>query len=266
VSLNHVRITALTIGAGLLVAGVVVIALPDGGTTSVQSAQAATNHVTPAPGPVGSPGAQGLQGMRGLRGLRGLPGAAGAAAVPGRAGATGAAGASASPGAPGAVGAAGSPGNGGPVGLQGVAGSPGAHGIPGPQGAAGPQGVKGDTGAAGPSGASFVGGDCTLDPCVVVAADGGQLLIHPDCSTGLMGAAAQVSRLQSEDDIAGVQNRNVFYHEYVGDPALPQGQARHRTYGWWGDTSHGYADLFLLEWTDGGAQHTCSYTGIATAG
>ena len=152
------------------------------------------------------------------------------------------------------------------MGTRGVAGSSGAQGNPGPQGAAGPQGVKGDTGVAGPSGASFVGGDCTLDPCVVVAADGGQLLIHPDCSTGLMGAAAQVSRLQSEDDIAGVQNRNVFYHEYVGDPALPQGQARHRTYGWWGDTSHGYADLFLLEWTDGGAQHTCSYTGIATAG
>ena len=259
-SLNHGRITALSIAAGLLVAGVVAAALPHGGTTSVQSAQAATNRVTPVPGPAGSPGAQGLQGTRGLRGLTG---AAGAAAAPGRAGATGAAGAPASPGA---VGAVGSPGSAGAVGPQGVAGSPGAQGNPGPQGAPGQQGVKGDAGAAGPSGASFVGGDCRLDQCVVVAADGGQLLIHPDCSTGLMGAAAQVSRLQSEDDIAGVQNRNVFYHEYVGDPAVPQGEARHRTYGWWGDTSHGYADLFLFEWTDGGAQHTCSYTGIATAG
>ena len=262
-SLNHVRITVLTIGAALLVAGVVVFALQNGGTASVQSAQAATNHVTPASGPAGSPGAQ---GPRGLRGLRGLTGAAGAAAAPGRTGATGAAGAPASPGRPGAVGAAGSPGNAGAVGTRGVAGPSGAQGNPGPQGVAGPQGVKGDTGAAGPSGASFVGGDCTLDPCVVVAADGGQLLIHPDCSTGLLGAAAQVSRLQSQDSVAGVQNRNVFYHDYVGDPALPQGQAGHRTYGWWGNTSHGYADLFLFEWTDGGAHHTCSYTGIATAG
>ena len=90
--------------------------------------------------------------------------------------------------------------------------------------------------------------------------------VYADCRTGLMGAVAQVTRLQSEDSVDGVLNRNVFYDEYVGDSGLGQGEARHRTYGWWGDTSHGYADLFLLAWTDGGAQPTCSYSGIASAG
>ncbi len=81
-----------------------------------------------------------------------------------------------------------------------------------------------------------------------------------------MGDARDVARLQSQDNSAAPENRNVFYDEYVGDGPVDQGQLRHRTYGWWGDHSHGFADLFLCAWTDGSAMSTCSYTGTVTTG
>jgi hypothetical protein len=73
-----------------------------------------------------------------------------------------------------------------------------------------------------------------------------------------------VIRLQSQQDNAAPQNRNIFYAEYVGDGAVAQRTAAHRTYGWWGDKSHGYADLFLFSWTDGSASQVCSWTGAVT--
>lgn len=161
---------------------------------------------------------------------------------------------------PGVAGPTGEP---GVRGLQGDAGAIGTQGEPGIQGL---QGEPGGIGPQGPSGSSFVGGDCRSNPCVLVAASGAELHLYADCSTGLLGAAGQVTRLQSEVSGGGVSNRNVFYREYVGDSGLADGQVGHRTYGWWGDTSRGYADLFLFAWTDGGLEPTCSYTGVASAG
>lgn len=288
-TLNPIPAIAWSLG-GLLVASTVSLAALHTGQTLIRPAGAAASQVVGPPGPPGAtgaagprgaagvPGAQGPQGSQGLRGLAGGRGPAGArgeaglpgpvgsrgvAGIPGTAGLDGLDGSDGAAGAPGADGAAGA---GGAAGEPGPQGEPGVRGPQGEPGATGPQGEPGRTGAPGPPGSTFVGGDCRSNPCVLVSASGAELRLYADCRTGLMGAANQVTRLQSQDSENGVLNRNVFYAEYVGDGDLAQGQARHRTYGWWGDTSHGYADLFLFAWTDGGNEPTCSYSGMASAG
>ena len=51
-----------------------------------------------------------------------------------------------------------------------------------------------------------------------------------------------------------------------GVTGLMGGQVRHRTYGWWGDRSHGFADLCLFAWKDGSGQRACSWAGSVTTG
>ena len=45
---------------------------------------------------------------------------------------------------------------------------------------------------------------------------------------------------------------------------LMGGQVRHRTYGWCGDRSHGFADLCLFAWKDGSGQQACFWAGSVT--
>ena len=96
------------------------------------------------PGPVGPPGPKGDAGERGPEGPRGLQG------PPGPAG--GGAGGTPVPGPEGPRGPAGPPGPKGEQGIQGLPGPKGDNGLPGPAGANGQPGPKGDNGAVGPAG------------------------------------------------------------------------------------------------------------------
>ena len=96
------------------------------------------------PGPAGPPGPKGDAGERGPEGPRGLQG------PPGPAG--GGAGGTPVPGPEGPRGPAGPPGPKGEQGIQGPPGPKGDNGLPGPAGANGQPGPKGDNGAVGPAG------------------------------------------------------------------------------------------------------------------
>lgn len=96
------------------------------------------------PGPAGPPGPKGDAGERGPEGPRGLQG------PPGPAG--GGAGGTPVPGPEGPKGPAGPPGPKGEQGIPGPPGPKGDNGLPGPAGANGQPGPKGDNGAVGPAG------------------------------------------------------------------------------------------------------------------
>ena len=96
------------------------------------------------PGPAGPPGPKGDAGERGPEGPRGLQG------PPGPAG--GGAGGTPVPGPEGPRGPAGPPGPKGEQGIQGPPGPKGDNGLPGPAGANGQPGPKGDNGEVGPAG------------------------------------------------------------------------------------------------------------------
>lgn len=96
------------------------------------------------PGPAGPPGPKGDAGERGPEGPRGLQG------PPGPAG--GGAGGTPVPGPEGPRGPAGPPGPKGEQGIQGPPGPKGDNGLPGPAGANGQPGPKGENGAVGPAG------------------------------------------------------------------------------------------------------------------
>lgn len=96
------------------------------------------------PGPAGPPGPKGDAGERGPEGPRGLQG------PPGPAG--GGAGGTPVPGPEGPRGPAGPTGPKGEQGIQGPPGPKGDNGLPGPAGANGQPGPKGENGAAGPAG------------------------------------------------------------------------------------------------------------------
>lgn len=93
------------------------------------------------PGPKGDSGERGPAGPEGPRGLQGPPGPAG-----------GGAGGTPVPGPEGPRGPAGPPGPKGEQGVQGPPGPKGDNGLPGPSGANGQPGPKGENGAAGPAG------------------------------------------------------------------------------------------------------------------
>lgn len=93
------------------------------------------------PGPKGDAGERGPAGPEGPRGLQGPPGPAG-----------GGAGGTPVPGPEGPRGPAGPPGPKGEQGIQGPPGPKGDNGLPGPAGANGQPGPKGDNGAVGPAG------------------------------------------------------------------------------------------------------------------
>lgn len=93
------------------------------------------------PGPKGDAGERGPAGPEGPRGLQGPPGPAG-----------GGAGGTPVPGPEGPRGPAGPPGPKGEQGVQGPPGPKGDNGLPGPAGANGQPGPKGENGSAGPAG------------------------------------------------------------------------------------------------------------------
>lgn len=93
------------------------------------------------PGPKGDAGERGPAGPEGPRGLQGPPGPAG-----------GGAGGTPVPGPEGPRGPAGPPGPKGEQGIQGPPGPKGDNGLPGPAGANGQPGPKGENGAVGPAG------------------------------------------------------------------------------------------------------------------
>lgn len=147
------------------------VALTQGGTIDIMSADP-TSEVSPLPfgsggggGGAGAPGPRGPQGPTGPKGDPGPPGPKGDAGERGPAGpegprglqgppgpAGGGAGGTPVPGPEGPRGPAGPPGPKGEQGIQGPPGPKGDNGLPGPAGANGQPGPKGDSGAAGPAG------------------------------------------------------------------------------------------------------------------
>lgn len=147
------------------------VALTQGGTIDVMSADP-TSEVSPLPfggggggggagapgprgpqgptGPKGDPGPAGPPGPKGDAGERGPEGPRGLQGPPGPAG--GGAGGTPVPGPEGPRGPAGPPGPKGEQGIQGPPGPKGDNGLPGPAGANGQPGPKGENGAAGPAG------------------------------------------------------------------------------------------------------------------
>lgn len=144
------------------------IALTQGGTIDVMSADP-TSEISPLPfgggggagapgprgpqgptGPKGDPGPAGPTGPKGDAGERGPEGPRGLQGPPGPAG--GGAGGTPVPGPEGPRGPAGPPGPKGEQGIQGPPGPKGDNGLPGPAGANGQPGPKGDNGAVGPAG------------------------------------------------------------------------------------------------------------------
>ena len=144
------------------------VALTQGGTIDIMSANP-TSEISPLPfggggggGGAGSPGPRGPQGLTGPKGDPGPPGPKGDSGERGPAGpegprglqgppgpAGGGAGGTPVPGPEGPRGPAGPP---GPKGDQGIQGPPGPTGPAGPAGANGQPGPKGDNGAVGPAG------------------------------------------------------------------------------------------------------------------
>ena len=147
------------------------VALTQGGTIDIMSADP-TSEVSPLPfgsggggGGAGAPGPRGPQGPTGPKGDQGPPGPKGDAGERGPAGpegprglqgppgpAGGGAGGTPVPGPEGPRGPAGPPGPKGEQGIQGPPGPKGDNGLPGPAGENGQPGPKGDSGAAGPAG------------------------------------------------------------------------------------------------------------------
>ena len=147
------------------------VALTQGGTIDIMSADP-TSEVSPLPfggggggGGAGSPGPRGPQGPTGPKGDPGPPGPKGDAGERGPAGPEGPRGLQGPPGpagggaggtpVPGPEGPRGPAGPTGPKGEQGVQGPPGPkgdNGLPGPAGANGQPGPKGENGSAGPAG------------------------------------------------------------------------------------------------------------------
>lgn len=147
------------------------VALTQGGTIDIMSADP-TSEVSPLPfggggggGGAGAPGPRGPQGPAGPKGDPGPPGPKGDAGERGPAGpegprglqgppgpAGGGAGGTPVPGPEGPRGPAGPPGPKGEQGIQGPPGPKGDNGLPGPAGANGQPGPKGDAGPAGPPG------------------------------------------------------------------------------------------------------------------
>ena len=147
------------------------VALTQGGTIDIMSADP-TSEVSPLPfggggggggagapgprgpqgptGPKGDPGPAGPPGPKGDAGERGPEGPRGLQGPPGPAG--GGAGGTPVPGPEGPRGPAGPPGPKGEQGIQGPPGPKGDNGLPGPAGANGQPGPKGENGAAGPAG------------------------------------------------------------------------------------------------------------------
>lgn len=141
------------------------VALTQGGTIDIMSAEP-TSEISPLPfgggGGAGSPGPIGPRGPKGDAGPAGPPGPKGDAGERGPAGPEGPRGLQGPPG-PAGGGAGGTPvpgpeGPRGPAGPQGPPGPKGDNGLPGPTGPAGPAGAngqpgpKGDNGAVGPAG------------------------------------------------------------------------------------------------------------------
>lgn len=147
------------------------VALTQGGTIDIMSADP-TSEISPLPfgsggggGGAGAPGPRGPQGPTGPKGDPGPPGPKGDAGERGPAGpegprglqgppgpAGGGAGGTPVPGPEGPRGPAGPPGPKGEQGIQGPPGPKGDNGLPGPAGVNGQPGPKGDSGAAGPPG------------------------------------------------------------------------------------------------------------------
>ena len=144
------------------------VALTQGGTIDVMSADP-TSEISPLPfggggggGGAGAPGPRGPQGPTGPKGDPGPPGPKGDAGERGPEGprglqgppgpAGGGAGGTPVPGPEGPRGPAGPPGPKGEQGIQGPPGPKGDNGLPGPAGANGQPGPKGENGAAGPAG------------------------------------------------------------------------------------------------------------------
>ena len=144
------------------------VALTQGGTIDIMSADP-TPEISPLPfggggggGGAGAPGPRGPQGPTGPKGDPGPPGPKGDAGERGPEGprglqgppgpAGGGAGGTPVPGPEGPRGPAGPPGPKGEQGIQGPPGPKGDDGLPGPAGANGQPGPKGDNGAVGPAG------------------------------------------------------------------------------------------------------------------
>ena len=147
------------------------VALTQGATIDIMSADP-TSEVSPLPfggggggGGAGVPGPRGPQGPTGPKGDQGPPGPKGDAGERGPAGpegprglqgppgpAGGGAGGTPVPGPEGPRGPAGPPGPKGEQGVQGPPGPKGDNGLPGPAGANGQPGPKGENGSAGPAG------------------------------------------------------------------------------------------------------------------
>nr|DAO83834.1 MAG TPA: Spherulation-specific family 4 [Caudoviricetes sp.] len=147
------------------------VALTQGGTIDIMSADP-TSEISPLPfggggggGGAGAPGPRGPQGPTGPKGDPGPPGPKGDAGERGPAGpegprglqgppgpAGGGAGGTPVPGPEGPRGPAGPPGPKGEQGIQGPPGPKGDNGLPGPAGANGQPGPKGENGSAGPAG------------------------------------------------------------------------------------------------------------------
>lgn len=147
------------------------VALTQGGTIDIMSADP-TSEISPLPfggggggggagtpgprgpqgpaGPKGDPGPAGPKGDAGERGPAGPEGPRGLQGPPGPAG--GGAGGTPVPGPEGPRGPAGPPGPKGDQGIQGPPGPKGDNGLPGPSGANGQPGPKGENGATGPAG------------------------------------------------------------------------------------------------------------------
>lgn len=147
------------------------VALTQGGTIDIMSADP-TSEISPLPfggggggGGAGAPGPRGPQGPTGPKGDPGPPGPKGDAGERGPAGPEGPRGLQGPPGPPGGGaggtpvpgpegprGPAGPPGPKGEQGIQGPPGPKGDNGLPGPAGANGQPGPKGENGAVGPAG------------------------------------------------------------------------------------------------------------------
>lgn len=141
------------------------VALTQGGTIDIMSADP-TSEISPLPfGGEGGGGGAGVPGPRGPQGPTGPKGDPGPAGPPGPSGpegprglqgppgpAGGGAGGTPVPGPEGPRGPAGPPGPKGDPGIQGPPGPKGDNGLPGPAGANGQPGPKGENGSAGPAG------------------------------------------------------------------------------------------------------------------
>ena len=132
------------------------VALTQGGTIDIMSAEP-TSEISPLPfgggGGAGSPGPIGPRGPKGDAGPAGPPGPKGDAGERGPAGPEGPRGLQGPPGpAGGGAGGTPVPGPEGPRGPVGPPGPKGDNGLPGPAGANGQPGPKGDNGAVGPAG------------------------------------------------------------------------------------------------------------------